>query len=58
MSDPVLAFRIARDGRELAFLSTVTHFDAPQNVTLEELKIEAFYPLDDATAHACEALFR
>jgi transcriptional regulator with XRE-family HTH domain len=58
MSDPVLAFRIARDGRELAFLSTVTHFDAPQNVTLEELKIEAFYPLDDATARACEELFR
>jgi transcriptional regulator with XRE-family HTH domain len=58
LSDPVLAFRIARDGRELAFLSTVTHFDAPQNVTLEELKLESFYPMDDATADACEELFR
>ncbi|HEX5657527.1 MAG TPA: helix-turn-helix transcriptional regulator [Polyangiales bacterium] len=58
MSDPVLAFRIQRDGRELSFLSTVTHFDAPQNVTLEELKIESFYPLDDATAEACEQLLR
>ncbi|MET0287781.1 MAG: helix-turn-helix transcriptional regulator [Polyangiales bacterium] len=57
MSDPVLAFRIVRHGRELSFMSTVTHFDAPQNVTLEELKIEAFYPIDDSTAAACEELF-
>jgi transcriptional regulator with XRE-family HTH domain len=56
-SEPVLTFAIARAGRELSFLSTVTHFDAPQNVTLEELKIESFFPLDDATAQACEELF-
>jgi transcriptional regulator with XRE-family HTH domain len=56
-NDPVLAFRVARGGHELAFLSTLTHFDAPQNVTLEELKIEAFYPLDDATERACAELF-
>jgi hypothetical protein len=41
---------------ELAFLTTVTHFDAPQNITLQELKIESYFPLDDETAAACETL--
>jgi hypothetical protein len=41
---------------ELAFLTTVTVFNAPQNVTLDELRIESYFPLDDATARACERL--
>jgi len=28
----------------------VTVFSAPQNVTLEELRLESWFPLDDATA--------
>ena len=31
-------------------------FSAPQNITLEELQIESYFPLDDATARACERL--
>ena len=46
--------RLRVEGGELAFLSTVTAFSAPQNVTLDELRIESYFPLDDATAHACE----
>jgi transcriptional regulator with XRE-family HTH domain len=56
LSDGTLTFALERDGQRFSFLSTLTHFDAPQNVTLEELKIESFFPLDDATAHACETL--
>jgi hypothetical protein len=41
---------------ELAFLTTVTHFDAPQNITLQELKIESYFPLDDATERALAKL--
>jgi hypothetical protein len=36
----------------------VTAFNAPQNVTLEEIRIETYFPLDDATLHACERLAR
>ncbi|MBC7800157.1 MAG: helix-turn-helix transcriptional regulator [Gemmatimonadaceae bacterium] len=34
----------------LSFLSTITVFGTPTEVTLSELAIEAFYPLDAATA--------
>lgn len=54
-SDPVLTIRLRRDDLELAFLTTVTSFNAPQDVTLDELRIEAYFPLDDATTQACEA---
>ena len=36
--------------------SDAAMFDAPQNVTLQELKIESYFPLDDQTAFACEQL--
>jgi transcriptional regulator with XRE-family HTH domain len=55
-SEPTLTLRMRRDGLDLSFLTTITSFSAPQNVTLEELRIESYFPLDDATATACEAL--
>jgi hypothetical protein len=54
--EPTLEFRFRRDDVELAFLTTLTVFSGPRNVTLEELHIESFFPLDDATARTCEAL--
>lgn len=55
-TEPVLTVRLERDGVCMAFLTTLTSFSAPGNVTLEELRIESYYPLDDATARACEAM--
>lgn len=55
-SEPCLTIRLRRDALELAFVTTVTAFSAPQNVTLEELRIESYFPLDDATRRACERL--
>ena len=55
-SEPVLTVRLRRDELELSFLTTLTVFNAPQNVTLEELRIESYFPLDDATERACERL--
>jgi len=55
-STPTLTLRLRRDDLELAFLTTVTVFNAPQNVTLEELRIESYFPLDEATARACEKI--
>jgi len=57
-SDPTLTFRLKRDNLELAFLTTLTVFNAPQNVTLEELCLESYFPLDEATARACERIAR
>lgn len=57
-ASPTLTLRLKRDDLELAFLTTVTVFSAPQEVTLEELRIESCFPLDDGTALACERLAR
>jgi len=41
---------------ELRFFSTVTRFGAPQDLTLDELRIECSFPADDATDHFCREL--
>jgi transcriptional regulator with XRE-family HTH domain len=55
-SEPTLSFRIRVAGIELSFLTTLTVFNAPQNVTLEELRIESYFPLDETTAQLCQQL--
>jgi hypothetical protein len=37
----------------MGFLTTVTTFSAPGQVTLDELRIDSWYPLDEETATAC-----
>lgn len=49
-ADIVLPLRLRREGRELAFFSTVAVFGTALDVTLAELTIEAFYPADRETA--------
>ena len=39
-------------GQELSFLSTITIFGTPVEVTLSELAIESFFPADEKTAAA------
>ena len=45
----VLAMRLQKDGLALAFFSMVTALAIPRDVMLEHLRIECFYPADDAT---------
>jgi transcriptional regulator with XRE-family HTH domain len=40
------------DGGELRFLSTITSFGTPADITVEELSIESFFPADERTAAA------
>ncbi|HEV8691627.1 MAG TPA: transcriptional regulator, partial [Ideonella sp.] len=40
----------------LSFISTITVFGTPVEVTLSELAIEAFFPADETTAKALAAL--
>ena len=55
---PTLRLHFARDEMRAGFLVTVTTFAAPQQVTLEELRIESCFPLDDTTRVLCERLAR
>lgn len=54
-SEPVFSIRFRRGDLRLAFFGTMTTFSAPQNVTVEELRIESYFPADDATAELCRA---
>jgi len=57
-SEPTLMVRLHRDPTRVAFLTTVTTFSAPQNVALEELHLESWFPLDEKTAETCARLAR
>jgi hypothetical protein len=46
---PIVPVRFARGDRRFSFFSTVTTLGTPQDVTLQELRIECFFPTDDAT---------
>lgn len=43
-------------GASLSLFTTLTSFGTPQDVTLQELCVELFYPADAASAHALRAL--
>lgn len=55
-SDPVMVLHLRGADADLRFVVTVTSFQAPQNVAVERLRIETWFPYDDATAAACRAL--
>lgn len=55
-SSPAMEVHLRAGGLDLKFLTTVTAFQAPQTVTLDELRIETWFPKDEATAQACKAL--
>lgn len=53
---PVMSVQLKRDDVRLAFITVITAFSAPMNVTVDELRIEAWFPADDITAAYCAAL--
>jgi hypothetical protein len=54
----VVPFRLRHPTGELAMFTTVTTFGTPADVTVAELALELFYPLDQATADRLSALGR
>ncbi|MDD2926697.1 helix-turn-helix domain-containing protein [Rhodoferax sp.] len=54
--EPTLSLQLERGPLALGFLTAVTVFSAPQQVTLDELRIESYFPMDDQTRLACERL--
>lgn len=55
-SSPLVNIWLDVGGARLGFFTTMTVFQAPQNVALEETIIESYFPLDDATAALCQAM--
>jgi hypothetical protein len=49
-------FQLATDAGVLSFISTITVFGTPVDVTLSELALESFFPADPATAAALRHL--
>lgn len=51
-----LPMRIEHDGRVLSFVSSISTFNTPMDVTVSELAIETFLPADPATAKYLHSL--
>ena len=47
--DLLLPVHIRKDGIDLRFFSTIMTLGTPQDVTLQELRIETFFPADDSS---------
>ncbi len=56
LPDLAVPLQLASPAGTLSFISTITVFGTPVEVTLAELAIEAFFPADAATAQALRAL--
>lgn len=55
-SDPVLVVHLRHGDVELRFMTLVTAFQAPQNVAVEDLRVEIWLPYDEATAQRVRGL--
>ena len=46
---PVLPMRIEKGRTALQLFTTIATLGTPQDITLQELRIESFFPIDDTT---------
>jgi transcriptional regulator with XRE-family HTH domain len=53
---PVLGVTLQRNDVRLSFVAVVTSFSGAQHVAVDELRIEAWFPTDDATERYCAEL--
>ena len=51
-----MPFQLATHGGVMSFISTITVFGSPVDVTLQELAVESFFAADEWTAQALRAL--
>ena len=49
-------FKLRTPAGVLSFISTTTVFGSPADVTLQELALEIFFPLDEFTRQALHAI--
>ena len=53
---PVLSMRLQRGDLSLTFFTTITTLATPQDVTLQQLRIECFHPADALTEETAKRL--
>jgi transcriptional regulator with XRE-family HTH domain len=53
---PVIPVRFEKEGRVFSFFSAVTTLGTPQDITLQEIRIECFFPADADTERAAREL--
>jgi hypothetical protein len=53
---PVLNLVYCSSAGQLSFFETITAFAGPRDVTLDELRIECFFPADENTTAFCTRL--
>lgn len=53
---PILNLVFRSDEGEVRFFETITTFAGPKDITLDELRIECSFPVDDKTAELCRRL--
>ncbi|MDB5991220.1 MAG: family transcriptional regulator [Herbaspirillum sp.] len=53
---PILTTSFDHGGVKLSFFSTMTTFGTPRDITLDELHVEACFPVDAPTAEFCKSL--
>lgn len=54
--EPTQTVRLTRGEHSVSFLIAVTAFASQSQVTLEELRVESCFPLDEATRRTCQRL--
>jgi hypothetical protein len=47
---PIVPVEFDKDGLALSYFSTVTTLGTPQDAMLQEIRLESFFPADEATA--------
>ena len=52
---PTVDMILRKDGTEYAFFTTITTFGTAQDVTLSELRIESYFPSNEATRTLCRS---
>ena len=55
-TDPFLPIEFRRGEIELRYFSMLTSLGTPHDITLQELRIESFFPADAATEDAARRL--
>jgi MmyB-like transcription regulator ligand binding domain len=50
--DPILPMHFEKDRTVLRLFTTIATLGTPQDITVQELRIESFFPMDDGTREA------
>src|SRR5690606_27374506 len=53
---PILTLNVAKDGLTLSLVTMIATFGTPQDVTLQDLRIESFLPADADTERSLRSL--